>query len=145
MPCADVQMGELACMYICHSHTLLIGGKITGVELVALDVQKDLVTVKGTIDFKAFLTSLAEKLKRDVEIVHPKKEEEGKNGKQGKKKADETKDKRGGEKEDLENRVESNRMEYYYSWGYGYGYYPIDTVHALQLFSDENPNACSVM
>ncbi|CAM8982800.1 unnamed protein product [Rhodiola kirilowii] len=41
-----------------------------------------------------------------------------------------------------------------YGYGYGYGYnvgpgypsYPIQqNLHAPQMFSDENPNACSVM
>lgn len=52
--------------------------------------------------------------------------------------------------------MEANKMEYYgggYGYGYGgnaYGYgggapYRMDMVHAPQMFSDENPNACSVM
>ncbi|XXG40567.1 hypothetical protein AAC387_Pa01g1250 [Persea americana] len=110
--------------------------KTKGLELVALDLQKDLITLKGTIDFKVFVTYLQDKMKRKVEIVPPKKEDEGKKDKQGQKKGKEE----GNEKKNEEG-VSENKMDY---WGYGY-YDPIEYVHAPQYFSDENPNACSVM
>ncbi|XP_058082286.1 heavy metal-associated isoprenylated plant protein 3-like [Magnolia sinica] len=141
--------------------------KIKGVENVSIDSQKDLVTVKGTMDAKALPSYLKEKLKRNVEVVPPKKDggdggdkkakEGGGGGGEKKDKADgggEKKDKAGGgEKKDKEGggggeqaKVEMNKMEY---GGNGYWanppWYAAEPVHAPQIFSDENPNACSVM
>nr|XP_043609831.1 heavy metal-associated isoprenylated plant protein 6-like [Erigeron canadensis] len=49
--------------------------KIKGVESVIPDASKDLVMVKGTMDVNGLTPYLKEKLKRDVEIVQPKKDE----------------------------------------------------------------------
>ncbi|KAK4348487.1 hypothetical protein RND71_031242 [Anisodus tanguticus] len=51
--------------------------KIDGVEEVKVDSEKDLVTVKGTMDFKDLIPYLKDKLKRSVEIVPPKKDDGG--------------------------------------------------------------------
>lgn len=138
--------------------------------MVAMDLQKDLVTVKGTMDVKTLPGYLKEKLKRNVEIVPPKKEEGGgdKKGKGGGGGGGEKKDKEGGggagekkdgekkggggggggdgKKEEAAGKAEANKMEYsggnYPYSGYGYS---IEYVHAPQIFSDENPNACSIM
>ncbi|RWR79382.1 heavy metal-associated isoprenylated plant protein 3 isoform X1 [Cinnamomum micranthum f. kanehirae] len=122
----------------CTQKIRRIISKTKGVELVALDSQKDLITLKGTIDFKVFLTFLQDKMKRKVEIVPPKKEDEGK--KDQKKGKEEGKEKKNDEGVS-ENKVVEPHMDY---WGYGY-YGPIEYVHPPQYFSDENPNACSVM
>ncbi|KAH7856195.1 hypothetical protein Vadar_033814 [Vaccinium darrowii] len=45
--------------------------KITGVNSVAVDEQKDLVTVTGTMDTKELAPYLKEKLRRSVEVVPP--------------------------------------------------------------------------
>lgn len=60
-----------------------IGIVITGVSKVDIDTQKDLVTVKGTMDAKALQPYLKEKLKRGVEIVPPKKDGDKKEGEKG--------------------------------------------------------------
>lgn len=154
---------------------------------MTIDPQKDLITVKGTMDAKELPNYLKEKLKRSVEVVPPAggKKDEKKDGKKEEKK-DEKKDKDGGggEKKDKDGgdgkgkekggdgaKAEVSKMEYmgypYYPSmpmmvGYGGGVgsvgggfvYPgvggqggnvTDYAHAPQLFSDENPNACSVM
>ncbi|XP_065859930.1 heavy metal-associated isoprenylated plant protein 5-like [Euphorbia lathyris] len=50
--------------------------KIKGVESVAVDDGKDLVTVKGTMEVKDLLPYLSEKLRRrSIEVVQPKTEE----------------------------------------------------------------------
>lgn len=51
--------------------------KIDGVEEVKVDSEKDLVTVKGTMDLKDLIPYLKDKLKRNVEIVPPKKDDGG--------------------------------------------------------------------
>ncbi|PPD87123.1 hypothetical protein GOBAR_DD15936 [Gossypium barbadense] len=200
--------------------------KVNGVQSVDVDGAKDLVTVKGTMDVEDLVPYLREKLRRNVEVVPPKKEDAGekkdggekndaggdnkekgkeaaaggggkKGGGGGEKGGGEKKEgggekKEGGEKEEGggEAKMEVSKMEYhgyayppqpmYWSGGqeyggpsyaiegyqnhqrYGYvdeGYmhphpvyvnqgYMIDPrhpLHAPQMFSDENPNACSVM
>ncbi|KAF3557659.1 hypothetical protein F2Q69_00017509 [Brassica cretica] len=51
--------------------------KIKGVETVAIDAAKDMVTVKGTMDVKELLPLLTKKLKRTVEPILPAKKDEG--------------------------------------------------------------------
>ncbi|RWW33158.1 hypothetical protein BHE74_00045323, partial [Ensete ventricosum] len=143
------------------------------VEEVTVDAAKDLVTVKGTMDVKNLPTVLKDKLKRPVEIVPPKKDDGGgekkekeKGGDGGGEKKDkagdtggEKKEKAGGGGEEKKDdgkaaaaaaattvTTEANKMEYSapYPAYAGYGY-RIEMVHAPQMFSDENPNACSIM
>ncbi|OIT28584.1 PREDICTED: heavy metal-associated isoprenylated plant protein 6-like [Nicotiana attenuata] len=196
--------------------------KIDGVEEVKVDSEKDLVTVKGTMDLKELIPYLKDKLKRNVEIVPPKKDDGGgeKKGKEsggdggggeekkekegsgsgggGEKKeggsGEDKKEKKEGEpkaegSKSVETKAEVNKMEYYgynpqthyampmynqsymnqdygvtmYDHGYNahtgyvmeYGHHPSSYVppsppptylnNAPQMFSDENPNGCSVM
>nr|DAD26810.1 TPA_asm: hypothetical protein HUJ06_028278 [Nelumbo nucifera] len=143
-----------------------------GVQNVAVDPAKDLVTVKGTMDVKAMTPYLKEKLKRSVEVVPAKKEDGGgkekeggekkkEGGGEGEKKGGEGGEKKeGGKKEGEKKEGEKkgggggggdagkkeeavkpaeNKMEYYPQ------NYVVEYVYAPQLFSDENPNACSIM
>lgn len=210
-----------------------------GVQIVSVEMQKDLVTVTGTMDVAALVESLKTKMRRVVEVVPQKKEKENKEGKEKDKEKgkEKEKEKEGGDGEGNEKEggeggnggggkkkkkgggggggggaggggenggkeakyehggddggvklIEGNRMEYlglpgfantgYYGYGnpplpgngFGYGNangavgyygtaipYPgysyvsgsgptyVDPCHAPQMFSDENPNACSVM
>lgn len=138
-----------------------------GYEDIKIDKQKDLVTVTGAIDMKALAEVLKKHLKREVEIVPPKKEEKkdnagekGNNG-GGKEKGGGN---GGGKKEkgggDGDGGGEGNKMQFQvgypyppqpYVYGPGYAaehqfhYNPYPIGPAPQMFSDENPNACSVM
>ncbi|XP_065855017.1 heavy metal-associated isoprenylated plant protein 5-like [Euphorbia lathyris] len=49
--------------------------KIKGVESVAVDDRKDLVTVKGTMEVKDLVPYLSEKFRTSVEVVQPKTDE----------------------------------------------------------------------
>ncbi|KAJ9181543.1 hypothetical protein P3X46_009664 [Hevea brasiliensis] len=182
--------------------------KYKGVDNVTVDGTKDLVTVKGTMKVKEMVPYLKEKLKRNVEVVPPKKDEEKKEG-GGEKKEEakaekkeeakaEKKEGDGGKKEEAAAKVEVSKLEYfpapvptqwldgvfgqsyavepqhgYYAVNQGLGYpmmnhgYPMmnhgyvqqgyvqqgyvmepvyhHPMHAPQIFSDENPNSCSVM
>lgn len=188
-----------------------------------MDGAKDLVTVKGTMDVKDLVPYLKEKLRRNVEVVPPKKDDAGGEKKENKDAAagggekKENKD-AGGDKKDKPKeaaaapadkggdkdkavvaaagageapKMDVSKMEYYgfgyppapsywqdpmygqahhmepnnhqvvymnngYPMGHGYhpmeyhnmppyGYNPNMNMHAPQMFSDENPNACSVM
>lgn len=141
-----------------------------GVQAVTVDAAKDLVTVKGTMDVKTLPAVLKDKLKRGVEVVPPKKhagsggggdEKKDKGGDGGgreKKEEDggggEKKEKEGGggaEKEavataTMKTVAEANKMGYFgRSPAYGGYGYRFEMVHAPQIFSDDNPNACSIM
>lgn len=151
----------------CTTRIRKIISKYKGVHAVDIDTQKDLVTVKGTMDVKALQPYLKEKLKRGVDIVPPKKEggdkKEGGGGEKAKG-GDGGGEKKGGG--DGGAKVEASKMDYFgYGSGFGYGgfeyghhnVHPIvnpnappppqygQYVHAPQIFSDENPNACSIM
>ncbi|KAL9261461.1 Heavy metal-associated isoprenylated plant protein 3-like protein [Drosera capensis] len=54
-----------------------------GVHTVTVDKDKDQVTVKGTMDAKALMECLKEKLKRPVEIIPEKKDNKDKNKESG--------------------------------------------------------------
>ncbi|KAF9596175.1 hypothetical protein IFM89_007493 [Coptis chinensis] len=124
--------------------------KIKGVEAVTIDKLQDLVTVKGTMDVKDLPSYLQKKHKRTVEFLLPKSEDKKEGDK--KDKADGKEKKASGGDENKENGAKpeesmANRMDYYgpgYGNGYGYGHgYRVDPPP--QMFSDENPNACSIM
>ncbi|XP_061345764.1 heavy metal-associated isoprenylated plant protein 3-like [Gastrolobium bilobum] len=183
--------------------------KAKGVESVKIEEEKDLVTVKGTMEEKEMVPYLKEKLKRNVEVVPPKKDGGGGVEKKENKKEGGGGD--GGKKEEVgATKVEVNKMEHYgygyppptyyyhgyapgesstsrsyavedvhqgHNWNQGYHYMPqnheynsympqnhgyVDVNQGYmvepppfsmhhhhapppQMFSDENPNACSVM
>ncbi|KAL9674203.1 hypothetical protein QQ045_030473 [Rhodiola kirilowii] len=177
--------------------------KYKGVEDVSIDDVKDLVTVKGTMDVTAFQPYLKEKLRRDVEIVPAKKEENKEEKKVEVKKEEKKGELKKGEEKKVEEKkedqsgeggkalvveapkMEINKMQYYGYDGPSTSHYYVDghmynhnnyaassdgyygqlpalpsaiqgheggyevpyghNVYAPQIFSDENPNACSVM
>ncbi|GJW91590.1 heavy metal-associated isoprenylated plant protein 3-like protein [Tanacetum coccineum] len=147
--------------------------KTKGYMEMSLDKEKDLVIVKGAIDMKILAAALQSKLKRVVEIVPAKKdgggdgEKKGKGGGGGGGNDGEGKGGGGGKGEKKGKGGSGGggndgggggnagffKMDTYgggppvvypypqYTYGSGYG----DYVHAPQLFSDENPNACVLM
>lgn len=115
-----------------------------------IDTQKDLVTVTGAMDMKALAEVLQKQLKRDVAIVPPKKQEGEKKENEG----DGDKGKSGGDENMQGNKMQASPSGYPYPFMFGPGqavgdqfhYNPYAAqYHAPQMFSDENPNACSVM
>ncbi|GFQ00217.1 hypothetical protein PHJA_002165700 [Phtheirospermum japonicum] len=163
--------------------------KSKGYQDMKIDKQKELVTVTGAMDMNALAKLLKKHLKKDVEILPPKKEIEKKDnnnnsggGEKGKAAAGGDKGKVsggdnkkaatgsggkavGGEDVDKmgigsEKVVEGNKPEFQAGYPqpmlYGSGGVVVEQfhynphavgsyVHAPQIFSDENPNACSVM
>lgn len=65
---------------------------------MSVDRQKDLVTIMGTMDTKALAKILKEKLKRSVEIVPPKKENDNKESDGGEDNKGNSKNGNGGKK-----------------------------------------------
>ncbi|XP_019444315.1 PREDICTED: heavy metal-associated isoprenylated plant protein 6-like isoform X2 [Lupinus angustifolius] len=153
--------------------------KFKGAESVDIDGGKDLITVEGTMDVKELVSYLNQKLKRNVEVVPPKKDKDKDKESEKKEEKKKNKNKESGEKKEegaVIKIVEVNKMEHH---GYGYphapmyvqtssgynGNYEMDQgynnqqqqqhyygyMHPQnyppppQMFSDENPNACSMM
>uniref|UniRef100_A0A804HMV3 HMA domain-containing protein n=1 Tax=Musa acuminata subsp. malaccensis TaxID=214687 RepID=A0A804HMV3_MUSAM len=129
--------------------------KIKGVQEVTVDAAKDLVTVRGTMDAKTLRAVLKDKLKRGVEVVPPKKhagsggggdekKDKGGDGGGGEKREE---DGGGGEKKEKEGGGGAEKKEAVAMSGGSYGGYGyrFEIVHAPQIFSDDNPNACSIM
>nr|KYP52139.1 hypothetical protein KK1_026053 [Cajanus cajan] len=110
--------------------------KIKGVESVETDFANDQVIVKGVIDPAKLVDHVYKRTKKQASIVknEEKKEEE-------KKEEEKKEEKKEGEenKGEEENKTEIKRSEYWPSKNYN------DYAYAPQFFSDENPNACSVM
>ncbi|KAL3628482.1 hypothetical protein CASFOL_027528 [Castilleja foliolosa] len=200
---------KLHCDGCAHKIKRVISKNIDGVKSVKTDLQKDLVTVAGTMNVKELITYLQEKLKKGIEIITPKKDDGGGDKKAGDKKDDKkdagAKDKeakpatttgggeasKGGEGTKLEvNKFEYNSFNpqtYYampmYNQSYTNQDYGVEVHHPHegyanhgyvnhgyaqtsymaqysqgpppppptylnvdhQMFSDENPNGCSVM
>ncbi|RDY00335.1 Heavy metal-associated isoprenylated plant protein 8, partial [Mucuna pruriens] len=114
--------------------------KIKGVESVETDLANDQVIVKGVVEPAKLVDHVCKRTKKQASIVkdeekkeEEKKEEEKKEEKEEKKEGEENK----GEED---NKTEIKRSEYWPSKNYiDFAYYD------PQMFSDENPNACSVM
>lgn len=134
--------------------------KTKGVHNMSIDKDKETISVKGTMDVKALVGNLMDKLKRKVEVVPPKKDKEGGGGADNKKKNKGGGNGGGGDNNGNEEgggKMEQGKMEYLappafgfaYANAGGYNYVPIYPdhfhLHPPQMFSDENPNACSVM
>ncbi|CAL0329063.1 unnamed protein product [Lupinus luteus] len=150
----------------CIDRITKIVHKTKGVHNMSIEKEKDTISVKGIMDVKALVGDLIIKLKRKVEVVPPKKEKgndkEGESG-GGDKEGGGGKKKNKGGGGGGGGEMEQGKMEYLappafaFAYPYPYGnvggvnyapFYPENyQLHAPapQIFSDENPNACSVM
>ncbi|CAI0374305.1 unnamed protein product [Linum tenue] len=104
--------------------------KISGVESVETDMGNGTVTVKGVVEAGKLAEDVYKKTRKQVSIVI--KEEEKKEAEEKKEEKEEEKKKEEEEKKTTEATSRNYSMEYY-------SYPP------PQIFSDENPNACSLM
>ncbi|KAK3035862.1 hypothetical protein RJ639_032999 [Escallonia herrerae] len=91
--------------------------KMQGVHTVEPDMEKTQVKVNGAFDPEKLVKLVTKKAGKHAEIVKPGKKDE--------------KDEKEGEKKDGKKNSMQN--------------YPPEVFYAPQLFSDENPHACSVM
>ncbi|KAL6520462.1 hypothetical protein OROHE_017050 [Orobanche hederae] len=117
-------------------------GKIKGVESVTADVNNDQVTVKGVVDPDKLVNDIHKKTGKQASIVkdEEKKKEEKKKKKVDDKKEEKQEENKQVEEEDDEKTDIIKRFEYLPP-----KYYYMDYAYAPHFFSDENPNACSVM
>ncbi|PSR96783.1 Heavy metal-associated isoprenylated plant protein, partial [Actinidia chinensis var. chinensis] len=137
--------------------------KMKGVENTEADLKSSQVTVKGIFDPQTLVDYVRKRTGKQAVIVkqEPEKKEEEK-GKEEKKGGDEAaKEKKLGEGEAAAAAVEGEgedgkvvemkKNEFYYNYPPNSQIYPyppsfeVQSYYAPQIFSDENPNACSVM
>lgn len=113
--------------------------KIQGVESVETNLANGQVIVKGVVDPSKLVDDVYKKTRKQASIVkdEEKKEEE----KKGEEKKEEKGEKKNGEEEKAEDdtNLDIKRSEYWPSKDNS------EFAYAPQIFSDENPNACSVM
>ncbi|KAL4585349.1 hypothetical protein LXL04_009967 [Taraxacum kok-saghyz] len=117
--------------------------KIPGVESVKTDLANEQVVVTGVLEPEKFVNDVYKRTRKQASIVvkaEEKKEEEKKEEEKKKEEEGETKKEETVEiKNEEETNTETKKMEYWPPKYY------MEYSHAPQLFSDENPNACSVM
>ncbi|XP_058103094.1 heavy metal-associated isoprenylated plant protein 7-like [Magnolia sinica] len=138
--------------------------KMKGVESVDPDLKSSQVSVKGVFDPPQLVEYVYKRTGKHAVIVkqepEKKEEEKGKEEKEKKEGEEGEKEKGEGEKEKKEGgggeggeeetkTVEAKRNEFsYYNPKYATEYHKIAPeydVYTSQIFSDENPNACTVM
>ncbi|XP_027367402.1 heavy metal-associated isoprenylated plant protein 7-like [Abrus precatorius] len=123
--------------------------KIQGVESVETNLGNDQVIVKGVIDPEKLVDYVYKRTKKQASIVKEeekenKEEEKKEEEKQEEKEEEENKEgeeNKGEDGDDDNTKTDIKRSEYWpsrYYVDYAYAYAP-------QIFSDENPNACTVM
>ncbi|KAF5472644.1 hypothetical protein F2P56_009343 [Juglans regia] len=114
--------------------------KIQGVESVETDLANDQVIVKGVVEPTRLVDYVYKRTKKQASIVkdEEKKEEEKKEDKKEEKKDAEEEGK--GE-DDMKISTDIKRSEYWPTSKYLSEYY----AYPAQIFSDDNPNACSIM
>lgn len=91
-----------------------------GVQTVRPDIDKNLVTVKGAIEPEKLVEFVNKKAGKHAEIVKPEKKKQDDN------------------KKEKECEKNCNKKDWYDN-------FCPELVYAPQLFSDENPNSCSIM
>ncbi|CDP09330.1 unnamed protein product [Coffea canephora] len=110
--------------------------KHKGIHNVKTDIKAQTISIEGVIESEKLLTYMRKKVHKYAEIIPPKAKEKEKEKKDEKK-----------EKEKIEVKiVEFKEVEKVAAkTKEGDTPYFVHYVYAPQLFSDENPNACSIM
>lgn len=119
----------------------------SGVESVETNLGNDQVIVKGVLDPVKLVDDVYKRTKKQATIVKEeekkeeveKKEEEKKEEKEVEEEKKQGAENKEGEEEEEENKTDIKRSEYWPSKNY------VDYAYAPEIFSDENPNACSIM
>ncbi|GLU15828.1 hypothetical protein SLE2022_322870 [Rubroshorea leprosula] len=115
-------------------------GKIQGVESVETNLANDQVTVKGIIEPAKLVDYVYKRTRKQASIVKDEAKKQDENKDDNKKEKAEKKDGEEGKGKDDATADMIKRSEYWPAKFYSefYAYPP-------QIFSDENPHACSVM
>lgn len=109
--------------------------KIQGVESVETDVANDKIVVKGIVDPAKLVDDVIKKTKKQASVV---KEEE-------KNEEEKKKEEKGGDKEEGEEANSGETKSEIKKSEYIPQKYYMEYAYPPQIFSDENPNACSVV
>lgn len=126
----------LKCFFLCCDVC-----SVAGVETVETDVGSDQVKVKGVIDPQNLVDYVYKRTGKHATIVKEEEKKEEEKKEEEKKEEEEKKDEEETKGEDDGGKLDIKKSEYWpskYYMEYVYAYPP-------QIFSDENPNACSVM
>ncbi|KAK3010033.1 hypothetical protein RJ639_010996 [Escallonia herrerae] len=115
--------------------------KIQGVESVTTDLANDQVTVKGIVDPTKLVNDVYKKTKKQASIVKDEEKKEEEKKEEEKKVEGKEEEKKEGEegKKEEETKMDIKKSEYWPPKYY------MEYSYAPQMFSDENPHACSVM
>lgn len=126
--------------------------KMTGVQSAEADLKEQKVTVKGAVDPSNIVNQLYKRTGKHAQIVEQEKEEENKSGDGNNKDGEKADDKKDGDDDAKKGEGEGGEAE---GEGNGEGEsrmnesnapkYVIEYIHPPQIFSDENPNSCSIM
>eukprot|EP00262_Sarcandra_glabra_P012385 TRINITY_DN3182_c1_g1_i1.p1 TRINITY_DN3182_c1_g1~~TRINITY_DN3182_c1_g1_i1.p1 ORF type:complete len:257 (-),score=82.54 TRINITY_DN3182_c1_g1_i1:246-1016(-) len=112
--------------------------KMDGIESVEADPVNDHLIVKGVFDPTKLVEKVYRRTRKQASIVKDEKEEEKKEEEKKEDKGEEEKKGEEGKGED-DKKIDVKKSEHWptkYYMGY---------AETAQIFSDENPNACSVM
>lgn len=129
----------------CAEKVTKIIRKMNGVQNAEADLSEQKVTAKGAVDPLNLVNQLYKRTGKHAQIVSQEKEGETKAEDGEKKDGEKTDDKKDGEEEDKKGEGEevvdgeSRKSES------NAPMYVIEYIHPPQIFSDENPNSCSIM
>lgn len=115
--------------------------KMEGVETVVTDLVNDQVIVTGFVDPGKLVENVYRRTRRQASIVQDEEKKEEEKKEEDKKEEKPEEEKKEEEPKEEDKTLEEMKMEYWpprYHTEYAYAYPP-------QAFSDENPNACSIM
>lgn len=121
-----------------------------GVETVTTDLGKNQVIVKGTVDPEKLVSDVYKRTRKQASIVKEEEKKAEEEKKEEDKKEEEKKEEKkegGGEekKEGEEGGDDKLKSEIKKSEYWPTSKYYMEYSYPPQFFSDENPNACSLM
>lgn len=110
------------------------------------DINNDQVIVKGVVDPEQLVQKVYKRTGKVASLV----QEEKKKGeeKEDEKKGEEKKDEKEGEeinKEEEATKEDENKQENVKKMEYWPAKYNVEYIYPPEIFSDENPHACSIM
>ncbi|KAF6153743.1 hypothetical protein GIB67_000976 [Kingdonia uniflora] len=117
--------------------------RIQGVESVETDLANNQVVVKGVVDPTALVEAVSKKTKKQAVLVVPEEEKKEEEKKEEGKKEEEKKDENEGQKK--EGKAEDDKNFDIKKSMYWPPRHYVEYAYPPQMFSDENPNACTVM
>ncbi|KAI3499022.1 hypothetical protein L1887_34814 [Cichorium endivia] len=113
--------------------------KIPGVESVKTELANEQVVVTGVLEPEKLVNDVYKRTRKQASIVVKEEEKKEEEKKEEEKKEEEKKQEAEEAKNEEDTNTETKKSEYWPPKYY------MEYSHAPQMFSDENPHACSVM